>query len=86
MASSMSAVCDELGIGLGCVLEGGYDLDALASSVAATMGAIVPAPDRAARPRPAARMPPERRTRHALVSAAPAGSRRYWPSLLAAGR
>jgi acetoin utilization deacetylase AcuC-like enzyme len=40
MAAAMSAVADELGVGLGCLLEGGYDLGALARSVAATMRAI----------------------------------------------
>jgi acetoin utilization deacetylase AcuC-like enzyme len=34
------ALADELGVPLGAVLEGGYDLDALASSVAATLGAF----------------------------------------------
>ena len=40
MAAQVSAVCDELGVPLGCVLEGGYDLGALARSVAVTMEAI----------------------------------------------
>ncbi len=40
MAAQISAVCDELGVPLGCVLEGGYDLGALARSVAVTMAAI----------------------------------------------
>jgi acetoin utilization deacetylase AcuC-like enzyme len=41
MAAAMSDVSDELGVGLGCLLEGGYELGALARSVAATMQAIV---------------------------------------------
>ena len=41
MARSMRAVAGELGAPLGCVLEGGYELRALARSVAATMGALV---------------------------------------------
>ncbi|MFL5822601.1 MAG: histone deacetylase [Solirubrobacteraceae bacterium] len=44
MAASMRRVTESLGIPLGCVLEGGYALDALARSVAATMQAIS-APD-----------------------------------------
>ena len=40
MAAQISAVCDQLGVPLGCVLEGGYDLGALARSVAVTMAAI----------------------------------------------
>jgi acetoin utilization deacetylase AcuC-like enzyme len=40
MAALMSALCDELEVPLGCVLEGGYDLGALARSVAACMEAL----------------------------------------------
>ena len=40
MTSSMRRVCDELGIPLGAVLEGGYDLEALARSVAVTLEAL----------------------------------------------
>jgi acetoin utilization deacetylase AcuC-like enzyme len=40
MAASMRRISDSLGVPLGCVLEGGYALDALARSVAATMQAI----------------------------------------------
>ena len=39
MAATMRALADELGAPLVFVLEGGYDLDALARSVAATMAA-----------------------------------------------
>jgi acetoin utilization deacetylase AcuC-like enzyme len=42
IAAAVSGLCDDLGIGLGCVLEGGYDLGALARSVAATLAAIRP--------------------------------------------
>ncbi len=41
MARSMSAVCSEMEVPMGCVLEGGYALGALARSVAATMEAMV---------------------------------------------
>jgi acetoin utilization deacetylase AcuC-like enzyme len=40
MASRMRALGDELGAPVGAVLEGGYDLQALADSVAETMGAL----------------------------------------------
>jgi acetoin utilization deacetylase AcuC-like enzyme len=39
MAASMRALADELGVGLGFVLEGGYALDALSRSVVATLEA-----------------------------------------------
>jgi acetoin utilization deacetylase AcuC-like enzyme len=40
MTGSMRDVCAELGVRLGCVLEGGYALGALAGSVAATLEAL----------------------------------------------
>ena len=40
MTSSMRRVCAELGVPLGAVLEGGYELDALARSVVATLEAL----------------------------------------------
>jgi acetoin utilization deacetylase AcuC-like enzyme len=40
MAGSLRDVCRELGVPLGCVLEGGYALDALARSVRAVMQAL----------------------------------------------
>jgi acetoin utilization deacetylase AcuC-like enzyme len=40
MATSMRCACEELGVPMGCVLEGGYALGALARSVAATMEAL----------------------------------------------
>jgi acetoin utilization deacetylase AcuC-like enzyme len=46
MAGSMRRVCGELGVPLGCVLEGGYALGALGRSVAATLEALIgPLPD-----------------------------------------
>jgi acetoin utilization deacetylase AcuC-like enzyme len=41
MSQSVSAACSELGAPLGCVLEGGYALGALARSVAVTMEALI---------------------------------------------
>jgi acetoin utilization deacetylase AcuC-like enzyme len=41
MTRSLCGVADELGAPLGCVLEGGYALEALGRSVAATMEALV---------------------------------------------
>jgi acetoin utilization deacetylase AcuC-like enzyme len=72
MARSLSAVGAALGAPLGCVLEGGYALGALARSVAATMEALV------ADPRPAS---------DGRVDAAPAAREarerlaRWWPAL-----
>ena len=40
MSSRMRALADELGVPVGAVLEGGYDLRALATSVAETMAAL----------------------------------------------
>ena len=40
MAISVRALAYELDVPVGAVLEGGYDLDALAASVAATMEAL----------------------------------------------
>jgi acetoin utilization deacetylase AcuC-like enzyme len=40
LARTVRALADDLGVPAGAVLEGGYDLDALASSVAATMEAL----------------------------------------------
>ena len=37
MAAHVRALADDLGVPLGSVLEGGYDLGALSSSVAATL-------------------------------------------------
>jgi acetoin utilization deacetylase AcuC-like enzyme len=40
LATQVRALAAELGVPVGAVLEGGYDLDALAASVAATMEAL----------------------------------------------
>jgi acetoin utilization deacetylase AcuC-like enzyme len=40
MAASVRALCDDLGVPLGIVLEGGYDLEALAESVVATLEVV----------------------------------------------
>jgi acetoin utilization deacetylase AcuC-like enzyme len=40
MARSIRATCEALGVPLGCVLEGGYALGALATSVAATLESL----------------------------------------------
>jgi acetoin utilization deacetylase AcuC-like enzyme len=45
MTRSIRGVCETLGVPVGCVLEGGYALGALARSVAATLVALnAPAP------------------------------------------
>jgi acetoin utilization deacetylase AcuC-like enzyme len=44
MTRSLCDAADSVGAPLGCVLEGGYALDALGRSVAATMEALVEAP------------------------------------------
>ena len=44
MTRSLCQVADSVGAPLGCVLEGGYALEALGRSVAATMEALVQAP------------------------------------------
>jgi acetoin utilization deacetylase AcuC-like enzyme len=48
MARSVRRGCDAIGARLGCVLEGGYALGALAGSVAATMEQLTPAEPRVA--------------------------------------
>jgi acetoin utilization deacetylase AcuC-like enzyme len=66
MASRTRALGDELGAPVGAVLEGGYDLRALATSVAETMAALS---DGAVPPEPA---------RHQLADDAAAVVGRYW--------
>ena len=44
MTRSLCEVADSVAAPLGCVLEGGYALEALGRSVAATMEALVEAP------------------------------------------
>jgi acetoin utilization deacetylase AcuC-like enzyme len=67
MSSRMRALGDELGAPVGAVLEGGYDLRALAESVAETMAAL--AGSAATRPEVA---------RHPLADQAADVLRRYW--------
>jgi acetoin utilization deacetylase AcuC-like enzyme len=43
MAAAVQALADEFQVPLGCVLEGGYDVDALARSVVATLETLGPA-------------------------------------------
>ena len=78
MATSISALSDELGVGLGCVLEGGYHLGALASSAAATMLAIAGAGAQrvGVAPRAAGDISAD-----TVVSAALGRLARYWPGL-----
>ena len=67
MAAQLRALGEEVGAPVGALLEGGYDLDALASSVAETMAALT-GPDGA---------PPEV-ARHPLADEAAAVLGRYW--------
>jgi len=66
MSSRMRALGDELGAPVGAVLEGGYDLNALANSVVETMAALG---NGAVPPEPA---------RHPLADEAAAVLGRYW--------
>jgi acetoin utilization deacetylase AcuC-like enzyme len=67
MARRMRALSDELGVPVGAVLEGGYDLAALASSVIATMEALA----KGGEPRS---VEPDELTRAAAEQVG-----RYWP-------
>jgi acetoin utilization deacetylase AcuC-like enzyme len=74
MARLVSRVCSELEVPVGCVLEGGYALGALARSVAATMEAlVVPAPAPADAPAPDGVAPIARAARERVA--------RWWPAL-----
>jgi acetoin utilization deacetylase AcuC-like enzyme len=66
------ALADGLGVPVGAVLEGGYDLRALAASVAATLEALRDGGD------------PEAVAPHPLAARAAAEVGRYWPLPLAA--
>jgi acetoin utilization deacetylase AcuC-like enzyme len=66
MSNRTRALGEELGAPVGAVLEGGYDLSALADSVAETMAAL----DRGPRQPEVAR--------HPLADAAAELLRRYW--------
>jgi acetoin utilization deacetylase AcuC-like enzyme len=71
MTASVRAACDGLDVPLGLVLEGGYDLGALAGSMAALMPVLVgeSTPD------------PGEVERHALATAALERLAPYWPGL-----
>jgi acetoin utilization deacetylase AcuC-like enzyme len=72
MSASMRAMADELGVPLGIVLEGGYDLGALARSVVITLDTV------GAEEAPS---PPEA-VLHSLAAAARERLvRGHWPSL-----
>jgi acetoin utilization deacetylase AcuC-like enzyme len=66
LARRVRALADYLGVPAGVVLEGGYDLEALAGSVAATMEALADGRE----PRPV--------ERHPLAGAAARTLGRYW--------
>ena len=68
LSRQMRALGEELGAPVGALLEGGYDLDALAGSVAATMEALAD-PEAA---------PPSGVERHPLADEAAAVLGRYW--------
>jgi acetoin utilization deacetylase AcuC-like enzyme len=74
MAGSVRRVAAELDVPLGFVLEGGYDLRALARSVAATLE-VVGAPE----PPPAVDLP-----RHPAAAEAAARLEQFWPALASA--
>ncbi|MEA2399079.1 MAG: hypothetical protein QOK25_2635 [Thermoleophilaceae bacterium] len=67
MALQVRAVADGLGVPVGAVLEGGYDLDALAASTAAALGAL------------AAGGQPPAVERHPIVTRAAEQVGRHWP-------
>jgi acetoin utilization deacetylase AcuC-like enzyme len=71
MAIQMRELADVLDVPIGAVLEGGYDLDALATSVAATLEALRDGGE----PQPA--------DPHPLAARAAAEVGRYWPLPLA---
>jgi acetoin utilization deacetylase AcuC-like enzyme len=73
MARQVRTLAEELGVPVGGVLEGGYDLDALAASTAATLEAL----GDGAAPGPV--------EPHPLAARAAAEVGRYWPLPLAAG-
>jgi acetoin utilization deacetylase AcuC-like enzyme len=73
MAASMRSVADELGIPLGIVLEGGYDLGALARCVVATLE-VAGAPDPPSAQQPALH-PLAEHARERLAS--------HWPAFIA---
>jgi acetoin utilization deacetylase AcuC-like enzyme len=74
MAASMRAVADELGVPVGLVLEGGYDIEALARSVIGSLEELGRTEGRTPALGPA----------HALATAALARLERHWPGLTSA--
>jgi acetoin utilization deacetylase AcuC-like enzyme len=72
MARSIRAACASVGAPMGCVLEGGYALRALAHSVLATMGELAPS----ASPEPVAEAPVT-----AVAEAACERLGTWWPRL-----
>jgi acetoin utilization deacetylase AcuC-like enzyme len=76
MAASVRATAAELGVGLGIVLEGGYDLGALSRSLVATLAAV------GADDPP----PPPQVEEHRLAARAREWlAERHWPALAAGG-
>ncbi len=76
MAALLRGVADELGIGLGVVLEGGYDLGALARGVVVTLE-VVGSDDPPAPPQDVV---------HPLTARAASNLAPYWPALAATTR
>jgi acetoin utilization deacetylase AcuC-like enzyme len=68
MATHVAATARDLGVPFGAALEGGYDLDALAASVAATLEAFA---DESAEP--------ESFERDEITERAATGVRNFWP-------
>ncbi len=75
MTATLRGLAERLGVPLGAVLEGGYSLQALASSVAATMAVLAGAADG---PSDAVGTTPLSRAAHERLA-------RHWPSLAVAG-
>ena len=71
MTATLRAACDAVGAPLGLVLEGGYDLGALAGSMAALMPVLVAGRRRI----------PGAVERHPLAAAALDRLAPYWPGL-----
>ena len=70
MSASLRATADELGVPLGIVLEGGYDLGALARGVAITLAVVG-----------AEQAPPAQVAVHPLATRALDRLRQHWPAL-----
>jgi hypothetical protein len=71
MTATLRRVSDSLGVPLGLVLEGGYDLGALAGSMAALMPVLVDE----------STPPPDEIERHPLADQAVARLAPFWPGL-----